>query len=402
METVSYGKTKIACYLGYITQAISINLLPMLYVTFQNEFSVSFSQLGLLATVIFVVQILVDLLAARFAGLLSYRVGCVVAHVLATAGLVLMSCLPSVLPNPYVGILISTVLLSVGGGLTEVLISPVVDAVPGKSKAGEMSLLHSFYCWGVAGVALLSTIYFTAFGAVAWRWLTLLWALVPAITTVLFIVVPLPDKPEESVVEKNTPSLMCRGLFWLFMALMLFSGASEMGMAQWASLFAERGLRISKATGDLLGMCAFAVLQGTSRVVYARLTLCRDPRRLLAVYAVGCAISYGVVAVSPWPTVSLLGFCFCGWFVGPMWPGLLSLSSSCFPAGGTEMFALLALCGDIGCAAAPALVGSVSDGLQYGGMAVADALRGGFGICAVFPVLLVVGLVLLRGRKHIF
>ena len=400
METVSYGKTKIACYLGYITQAISINLLPLLYVTFQNEFSVSFSQLGLLATVIFSLQILVDLLAARFGGFLSYRAGCVAAHVLATVGLVLMGCLPSLLPDPYVGILISTVLLSVGGGLTEVLISPVVDAIPGESKVGEMSLLHSFYCWGVAGVALLSTVFFAAFGTVAWRWLMLLWALVPAFTTVLFLSVPLPDKPEETVDKKQPPSLLHHGLFWLFMALMLFSGASEMGVAQWASLFAERGLRISKAMGDLLGLCAFAVLQGASRVVYARLTQRRDPPRLLAVYALGCAIGYGIVAVSPWPTISLLGFCLCGWFVGPMWPGLLSLSSARFPAGGTAMFALLALCGDVGCATAPALVGSVSDGLQYGGIAVADALRGGFGVCAVFPVLLAFGLVLLCRRKH--
>lgn len=400
MKTVSYGKTKIACYLGYITQAISVNLLPLLYVTFQKEFSVTLAQLGLLATVIFVVQIVVDLLAARFGKHLSYRVGCVAAHVLATAGLVTMSFLPSLLPNPYVGVLISALLLSVGGGLIEVLISPVVDAIPCEGKAGEMSLLHSFYCWGVVAVALLSTVFFAVFSTALWRWLVLAWALVPAVTAVLFTVVPMPAKPEEMVREKATSSFMRSGLFWLFMALMLCSGATELGLAQWASLFAERGLRVSKTVGDLLGPCAFALFQGAARVVYARLSSRYDARRILVLCAIGCVIGYALIVVSPWPLVSLLGFCLSGLFVGPMWPGILSLSSAHYPVGGTAMFALLALCGDMGCSLAPAMVGAVSDGLRYS-IPLADALRGGFGVCALFPVLLAVGLVALRRHKQV-
>lgn len=399
MKPISYGTTKVACYLGYITQAISVNLLPLLYVTFQKEFSITLAQLGLLGTVLFAIQLVVDLLAVRFSKYLSYRVGCVAAHVFATAGLVLMSFLPYWMPVPYVGVLLSALLLSIGGGLIEVLISPVIDAIPSDGKTGEMSLLHSFYCWGVVGVALLSTLFFVAFGTVAWRWLMLLWALVPAVTTLLFAWVPLPVKPEETADAKSSPSHFMRaGLFWLFMVLMLFSGASELGLAQWASLFAERGLRVTKAMGDLLGPCAFAFFQGLSRVVYARLTLRYDARRLLVLCAAGCVLSYATIVLSPWPLISLLGFCMAGLFVGPMWPGLLSLSSTHFPAGGTAMFAMLALCGDLGCSTAPAIVGAISESLQAS-MPLVDALRSGFGVSMVFPVLLVVGLVLLRKRK---
>ncbi len=398
MAAMSYRKTKVACYLGYITQAISINLLPLLYVTFQREFSVTLSQLGLLATILFVIQISVDFLTARFGRGLSYRVGCVAAHVFAAIGLASMSLLPQMMPNPYVGLLLSVVLLSVGGGLTEVLISPVIDAIPGDDKTAQMSLLHSFYCWGVVIVALLSTAFFTVFGTVAWRWLVLLWAVVPAFTALLFAVVPLPPKPEENVGGEHTDTYALGGMFWLMMALMLCAGAAEMCLAQWASLFAERGLRITKTAGDLLGPCAFALCQGASRVVYGRLTLHRDGRQLLVLCAAGCVIGYVLIAVSPDPLLSLLGFCLCGWFVGPMWPGILSLTSARYPTGGTAMFALLALCGDVGCSLAPAVVGMVSDGLRHS-HTVSDALRGGFGLCVVFPIMLLVGLVLLRKRK---
>ena len=400
MKTVSYSKTKTACYLGYITQAISINLLPLLYVTFQKEFSVTLAELGLLATVIFVVQIVVDLRAARFGRHLSYRVGCVAAHVFAAGGLLLMSFLPSLLPHPYVGVLCSALLLSVGGGLIEVLISPVVDAIPGEGKAGAMSLLHSFYCWGVVAVSLLSTLFFAVFGTAAWRWLVLAWALLPAVTALLFVRVPLPPKPEDSVQKGTSTAVLHGGCFWLFMALMLCSGASELGLAQWSSLFAERGLCVSKTMGDLLGPCAFALCQGTARVAYARLSVRCDARRMLVLYAGGCVIGYAMIVASPWPLVSLLGFCLCGWCIGPMWPGILSLASTRYPTGGTAMFALLALCGDVGCSLAPAMVGAVSEGLQRS-FVLADALRAGFGVCMTFPVLLVIGLLLLHRRNRL-
>lgn len=401
MRKASYENTKVACYLGYVTQAISINLLPLLYLTFQREFAVSLSQLGFLVTVLFVIQITVDLLAARYDRYLPYRSGSVIAFSFAAIGLALMCLLPSMLPDPYVGVLLSSVLLSVGGGLIEVLISPIMDAIPQEGKAGEMSLLHSFYCWGVVAVIALSTLYFALMGIDHWRLLVLLWAVVPAATAVLFAVVPMPPKPEEALsTDGATASLMRSGLFWLLMALMLFSGAAELAPAQWASFFAEHGLEIPKAIGDLLGPCAFAVFQGVSRVAFARMTRRQDPRRLLTWHAVGCVLSYAVIALVPNPFVSLLGFCLCGWCIGPMWPGILGLSSARFLGGGTTMFATLALCGDIGCAVAPVMVGAVTDRLVAAQQSHSFAMRCGFAVCMVFPLLLVVGLLLLRKRRN--
>ena len=280
------------------------------------------------------------------------------------------------------------------------LISPIVDAIPKESNAGEMSLLHSFYCWGVVAVILLSTVYFLLIGVELWRWLVLLWAVVPALTAVLFAVVPVPPKPEASVNETvSSAPLMRSGLFWLLMALMVFSGATELAPAQWASFFAEHGLGIPKAVGDLLGPCAFALFQGVSRVVFSTMSRRQDPRRLLAFHAIGCVIGYGILVLVPHPFVSLLGFCLCGWSVGPMWPGVLSLSSERFPIGGTSMFALLALCGDVGCSVAPVMVGAVTDHLVAIDWLPAAAMRGGFAVCMVFPVLLTMGLVLLRQHK---
>lgn len=401
MKPVSYAKTKMACYLGYVTQAISVNLPPLLYLTFQKEFSVTLSQLGLLMTVMFVVQIVVDLLAARYGKNLSYRRSGVIAFTLATLGLVLMCVLPSWMPNPYTGVLLSALLLSIGGGLIEVVISPVVDAIPQEGKAGEMSLLHSFYCWGIVGVVLLSTAFFAWVGIVYWRWLVLLWATVPLITAIMFALIPIPPKPEETEASVVGSGVLKSRWFWLLLALMAFSGATELAPAQWASFFAESGLQISKTLGDLLGPCAFALFQGLSRVVYARLTCRYNPRRMLLLCAVGCIAGYTVIVLSPWPFISLLGFCLCGLFVGPMWPGILSLSSERYPAGGTSMFALLALCGDMGCSVAPVMVGAVSDSLIAEGWFPSPAMRCGFAVCAIFPILLFVGLLWLKRQKFV-
>lgn len=400
-KSVSYGWTLTACYLGYITQAISINLLPLLYVTFQNQFAVSLQQIGLTATVIFVVQLCVDVVATRYGRYLSYRAGCVAAHIFAAVGLACMSILPGLLPDPYTGVLIAAILLSIGGGLTEVLISPVVDAMPGDQKASAMSLLHSFYCWGVVAVVLLSTAFFTVLGARHWALLPLLWAVVPAVTTVLFLLVPMSQKPEERTEGHGMTlrQLLRSGAVWLLLALMVFSGASEMAPGQWASLFAEEGLGVSKTVGDLLGPCAFALLQGTSRILFARLSRRWDAVWLLGVCGVGCVLGYLLIVLSPWPAVSLLGFCLAGLSVGPMWPGVLSVSSARYPAGGTTLFALLALCGDLGCSTSPGVVGAVSNALQGGGSSLIASLRGGFGVCVLFPVLLTLGLWLLSGQK---
>lgn len=397
----AYRATRIACYLGYVTQAISINLLPLLYVTFQREYGLSLERISLLISICFVVQILVDFLVTQLGDRLRYRVGTVTAHVAATAGLVCLSVLPPLLPDPYIGILTATVLMAVGGGLIEVLISPIIDGLPSDEKAGSMSLLHSFYSWGTVAVVVGSTVFFAAAGAAAWRWLPLLWAAVPLVTAFLFRWVPMPEQPtaQEKAVS-GLRTLFGAPVIWLLMLLMLCAGAAEQAVSQWASLFAEAGLGVSKTMGDLLGPLLFAVLMGSARVVFGRHGRTESLRRTMAVCALGCIAGYLLTVLSPLSLLSLAGVGLCGLSVGVMWPGLLSLSSSIYPRGGTAMFALLALCGDVGCSLGPGLVGTVSDRLQTAGTDTSAALRGGIAVGLIFPLLLLAGVLLLRGRKE--
>ncbi len=399
-KTVSYTGTRIACYLGYVTQSITLNLTPLLYVTFQQEFSLSLGQVGLLIMVVFATQIGVDLSATRFGRVLSYRAGCGLAGLFAAVGLVTFSFLPDILPDPYVGILLSSILLSVGSGLVEVQVSPTMDAMPGEQKTGMMSFLHSFYCWGYVAVVLLSTLFFAVVGLHRWRLLMLLWAAVPAITGGLFCFVPMPMKTEERT-GGGVPvrRLLSSRTIWLLMLLMVCAGAAEMVPAQWASLFAEAGLGVSKTVGDLLGPCTFALLQGLSRVLFGLFSLRWDPRRMLLFCGALGVIGFLLIVLSPWPFLSLCGFGICGVAIGPMWPGTLSLGSARYPAGGTSMFGILAFCGDFGCAVSPALIGAVSDRLQAEGMPVLAALRAGFGVCTLFPILLL-SILWLLGRRQ--
>ncbi len=398
--SISYRVSLLASYLGYVTQAIAVNFLPLLFAVFQREFAVSLEQLGLLVTVSFVVQMLVDLLATRYGDWLGYRAGAVAAHIFAVAGLVSLAVLPSLLSQPYMGLMIGTVLMAIGGGLIEVLISPIVDAMPFENKARVMSLLHSFFSWGFLAVVLLSTVFFAIFGTENWRWLALFWALVPFVTGVLFCFVPLP-LPKG---EKGSGGLVLRRLcstpvFWLFMLLMLCAGATEIAASQWASLFAEVGLGVPKAVGDLLGPCAFALLMGISRVFFASRRRAQHIRRSLFWCGIGCVAGYLLIVACPWPFVSLLGFGVCGFSVGVMWPGVLSLGAEAFPTGGTAMFSLLALCGDVGCSVGPGLVGALSNALQNAGTTTLVALKWGLAAATVFPFILVVAVYGLRHRK---
>ncbi len=389
-----------ACFLGYVTQAISINFLPLLFATFQREFTVSLEELGLLVTVSFIVQMLVDLLATRFGDRIGYRAGAIAAHVAAVMGLVLLAVLPSLLPDPYVGLLIGTVLMAIGGGLIEVLISPIVDAMPFDGKAGVMSLLHSFFSWGFLAVVLLSTAFFALFGTAYWRWLAVFWATVPFVTGVLFCFVPLPEpKTQAGGSGRMLKQLFRSPAFLLMLLLMLCAGASEIASSQWASLFAEVGLGVPKAVGDLLGPCAFALLMGTSRVIFSSKRLSSHLPTSLFWCGVGCVVGYLLVVLSPLPLLSLAGFGVCGFSVGVMWPGILSLGADAFPNGGTAMFSLLALCGDVGCSVGPSVVGSLSNTLQNAGLSTLAALKWGLAVAAVFPVLLVFMVGVLRRRK---
>ncbi len=383
----SYKSTVYCAYTGYITQAIVNIFAPLLFITFHDEFGISFSQITLITTLNFTTQLIVDLLSSRFVDRIGYRISIVSAHVFSALGLLGMAFLPSVLPSAYAGLLISVVLYAVGGGLIEVLISPIVEACPSDDKASAMSLLHSFYCWGSVGVILLSTAFFAVFGREHWRVLACLWALIPIVNAFCFTRVPIASLIEEG--EGMKIKELCKTkLFWVFVVLMLCAGASELSMSQWASAFAENGLKVSKTIGDLAGPCFFSILMGSARVFYAKFS---EKINLISfiIFSAGlCIAAYLVTVLSPIPVLSLIGCALCGLSVGIMWPGVFSIASSKLPKGGTAMFALLALAGDMGCSSGPTIVGMVSG-------ACSDNLKAGLACAIAFPALMIVCTLLL-------
>lgn len=385
----TYRHTKYAAYIGYVSQAIVNNLAPLLFVSFERDLGLSLDKISLLITMNFCVQIVVDLLSAKYIDRIGYRRATLLAHIMIVLGLLGLGTLPFV-TEPFAGVAVSVVVYAVGGGLTEVIISPIIEALPGDEKESAMSLLHSFYCWGQVAVVLLSTLYFSAFGIERWRYLPLLWAAVPMFNIFLFARVPIRTLNEdgESVPLKK---LFRVKIFWLFLLLMICAGASELAMSQWASFFAEEGLSVSKTLGDLLGPCAFAVLMGIARTFYgirgSRLNL----QRTILFSAVLCVISYMLAVFAPHPVLALAGCALTGLAVGIMWPGTYSIASKYYPQGGTAMFAILALAGDVGCSSGPTLAGLVAD--RTGDM------HDGLFAAAAFPALLIVGILLL-GRQR--
>lgn len=385
---LNYRRTLRASYTGYITQAIVNNLAPLLFVTFQKQYHMTLGEIGMLVTCNFVTQMVVDLLSAKFVDKIGYKPCIVTAHVLAALGLVGLAAFPAVCPTPFAGLLCAILIYAVGGGLIEVLISPIVEALPTAEKSTAMSMLHSFYCWGQVAVILLSTLYFATAGLQNWRLLPVLWAVVPALNVVQFAGAPV-RPPVEAHEALPVRRLFCTRIFWVFAVLMICAGASELAMSQWASLFAETGLRVPKAVGDLLGPCLFAALMGLSRTIYGKWGARMNLRHVMALSAALCVCSYLLVAFSPWPFLSLAGCGLCGLSVGILWPGTFSLAARGCPQGGTAMFAFFATAGDIGCTLGPALVGFVSGSL--GGN-----LHGGLGAGVLFPVLTCVGILLVR------
>lgn len=385
-----YRRTIISCYICGATQAIISNFAPLLFLTFQQDFGFSLEEIGLLVSVNFGTQLAVDAFSVRYADRIGYRKMIVAAQVFSALGFVLLSILPYTLKNAYLGVAFATITYAIGGGLNEVLISPIVEACPSRHKAAAMSLLHSFYCWGSVAVVLISTALFSMFGISSWRVISCLWAVIPAVNAVLFARAPIAPLVAEGESLKLT-ELLKTGIFWLFMLLMLCAGATELSMAQWASAFAESGLKVSKAVGDLAGPCFFALLMGVGRVTQYKLSEKIDLRKYLFVCAALCAVSYAVAALVPNAFIALLGFGLCGFAVSAMWPGTLSLAQAACPRGGTAMFALLALCGDVGCSLGPALVGFVSG-------AMGDSLHAGLLSAAVFPLVMMAGLKI-KGHK---
>ena len=382
-----YQKTLAACYLGFVTQAIAANFAPLLFLTFQSTYGISLEKIALIPVVFYLTQLLVDLGATRFADKIGYRICVVASQVVSAAGLVMMTILPEVLPVPFLGILIAVVFYAIGSGLVEVLVSPIVEACPFENKDGMMSLLHSFYCWGAVGVILGSTLFFAVFGTENWRILTLIWALVPLVNIFQFLTCPIERLVEEG---GNLPlrRLLRLPLLWLMILLMICSGASEATMAQWASAFTESALGVSKTIGDLAGPCLFAVFMGIARMLYGKMSGKLNLVRTMLFSGILCVACYLLASLSPLPLLGLTGCALCGFSVGIMWPGTISLSSQKCPQGGTAMFAFLALAGDFGGTVSPAIVGGFSE-LAGGNLKI------GLLTATVFPLLLVAGILIL-------
>lgn len=382
-----YNKTITACFVGYIVQAIVNNFTPLLFLFFQRNYHVPLSQITLLVTFNFGIQLLVDLLSVGFVDKIGYRASMILAHAFSALGLMLLTVLPEILPVPFAGILIAVMIYAVGGGLLEVLVSPVVEACPSDNKEKAMSMLHSFYCWGHVGVVLLSTVFFRAAGIENWKILAFLWALVPLGNAFAFLKVPIAPLMEEGETGLRLKELFGIKVFWVLLVMMICAGASEQAVSQWASTFAEKGLGISKTAGDLAGPMAFAVLMGASRAFYGKYGDRIDLDRFMIYSSILCILAYLGISLIPVPQLSLAACAVCGLSVGIMWPGTFSKASKALPRGGTAMFALLALGGDVGCSGGPTLVGFVSG-------ALGDNLKMGVLAGIIFPVLLLTGIVL--------
>lgn len=399
---LTYKHTLYACYLGYISQAIVVNLAPILFVIFQDKFHISYEMIGRLIVLNFGVQLLTDAVAVKYADRIGIRFAAVGGHTAITVGLILMGILPQLLPSPYTGLVISVIIFAFGGGLIEVLISPTVDSLPGEAKDSAMSLLHSFYAWGQVAVVLLSTVYIKFFGAERWYILPILWAAIPLFNLFFFTRVPLvPTVPEHERVPLK--QLFSSKVFLLALLLMLAAGASEQAIAQWASLFAEKGLHVPKLVGDLLGPCSFAAFLGLGRVIYGIWGEKIDLKKTLIGSSMLCIACYLVTVFVPVPLISLLGCALSGFSVSIMWPGMLRMSSKSFPKGGTAMFALLAILGDIGASLGPWVAGAVSDaaqtstqllqlGASSGLSAEQTGLKTGILAAILFPIIMLAGI----------
>ena len=378
----NYNHTIYASYIGYITQAIVNNFAPLLFITFSHQFSLTLDKIALITTLNFLVQLTVDALSAGFVDKIGYRIAVILAHVFSAAGLLALGILPDIMTDSYAGILISVVLYAIGGGLIEVLISPIVEACPTEKKEAVMSLLHSFYCWGHVGVILLSTLFFTLAGIENWKYMSMLWSLIPLLNCFYFAAVPITH-----IAENREPlslkQLMSEKLFWVFMVIMICAGASEHCMSQWASAFAEAGLHVSKTMGDLLGPCAFALLMGTARAIYGNNSDSLPLKKTMMGSAILCIFSYLLASLTNSAVLGLIGCAICGFSVGIFWPGTFSVMAVEMPDVGTSMYALMALAGDVGCSAGPTMVGFIANAFN-------DNLKYGLLAAIIFPIIILI------------
>ena len=388
-----YQKTIYACFIGYVVQAVVNNFVPLLFLTFEKTYGIPLSKITMLITLNFGVQLIVDLLSAGFVDKIGYRVSIVIAHAASALGLIGLVVLPNLLPDAYTGILLSVMIYAIGGGLIEVLISPIMESCPTDNKEKAMSLLHSFYCWGHVAVVLISTCFFKIFGIENWKILARIWAVIPVLNGIVFLFSPIYSLHEEGEKGLTICELFGKKIFWVVMLMMTCAGASEQAVSQWASTFAEEGLKVSKTVGDLAGPMAFAFLMGLARLLYGKYGEKIDLKRFMTYSSILCVISYLCISFVPNPLLSLLGCAICGFSVGIMWPGTFSIASASIRGGGTAMFALVALAGDLGCSGGPTLAGFVSSNLG-------NNLRMGILAAIVFPILLLAGIQICKKSRQ--
>lgn len=391
-KDVSYKSTITACFFGYIVQSIVNTFVPLLFLTFQSEYGIPLSKITALISINFFLQLCMDTASAFFVEKIGYRTCAVLANAFAAAGLIFLTFLPSITPDPFVGLLLSVITYAVGGGLLEVIISPIVEACPSKHKAKTMSFLHSFYAWGSVAAVCISTLFFSVFGTARWRILSLCWSVVPVANAILFLFVPMVSLIKEGEVALSVPQLLKKKTFWLLFIVILCAGAAEAAIVQWSSTFAEKGLNVSKTVGDLAGPALFSVFMGLSRVIYGKFGDKINLKAAIGASGILCIASYLIMALSPSPVVSFVGMSLCGFSVGLMWPGTYSIAGAEIKGGGGTMFAFLALGGDIGCVSGPAVVGLVAE--TFGGK-----LQRGILVATLFPLLLCIAIFLSVKRK---
>ena len=381
-----YGLAFTASYIGYVIQAMVINFAPLLFVMFQKEFNLSISKISALIVVNFAAQLSMDILSSIYVDKLGYRKCIIAAHIFATFGVASLSFLPDIMNNHFIGLLISMFFSGLGGGIIEVVVSPVVEALPTKSKSASMSLLHSFYSWGHFFIVILATLYFITIGIENWRILAIIFSLVPFINGILFAICPIESLQKEGEEKVKLKYLLSTRIFFIFLLLMFCGGAAEQAIVQWSSAYAELGLNIDKTFGDIIGTAMFALLMGTSRVIYS---ICHKKIHLLKFMMLSMILlvaSYLLASLSVNPWLSLLGCAMTGFASGIVWPGTLSLTSRYVKAS-TAMYALLAFTGDIGCTVGPWTTGLITD--------ITGNMQDGFLISTIYPLITVLALIII-------
>ena len=384
----NYRKTLITCYIGFITQAIVANFAPLLFLRFHNEYGISLGKTALISTVFYIMQILIDLFCAKFVDKIGYRKCVVFSQILSAVGLIGLAFFPKCLSDPFTGIILSVVIYAVGSGLIEVLVSPIVEACPFDNKDSVMSLLHSFYCWGVVGVVLISTLFFSVFGIENWRILSCLWALVPLFNAFNFMTCPIERLTDEGK-GLTIKELLGLPVFWIFIILMIGAGSSEASMAQWASAYTESALGFTKSIGDIAGPCMFAVAMGLSRSIYGKCGHKMNLTNFMLGSGILCLLCYLLAAISTNHIFGLIGCIVCGFSVGIMWPGSISIASGRIPLGGTGLFALLAMGGDLGSSIGPGVIGFVTQNAN-------DNMKSGMLAGSFLPVILIISICLVK------